>query len=123
MHLHLDAVGGVAGDMFIAAMLDAFPDLREPMLSSIRAAGLPPEVTCTVLEHRDHALTGLRFIVDDPRTRPLLREEGWREAPGRREQGQRTNEPSPPLLPEEGWRRRRRGGEREGRASPGLRRF
>jgi hypothetical protein len=66
MHLHLDAVGGVAGDMFIAAMLDAFPDLREPMLSAIRAAGLPSEVTCEVVEHRDHALTGLRFVVDDP---------------------------------------------------------
>ena len=64
--LHLDAVGGVAGDMFIAAMLDAFPDLREPMLSAIRAAGLPSEVTCEVVEHRDHALTGLRFVVDDP---------------------------------------------------------
>jgi uncharacterized protein (TIGR00299 family) protein len=89
MHLHLDAVGGVAGDMFIAAMLDAFPDLREPMLSAIRAAGLPSEVTCDVVEHRDHALTGLRFVVDDPRTPPLLPEEGWREATGRREQAHR----------------------------------
>jgi uncharacterized protein (TIGR00299 family) protein len=66
MHLHLDAIGGVAGDMFIAAMLDTFPDLREPMLAAIRTAGLPPEVSCQVLEHRDHALTGLRFLVDDP---------------------------------------------------------
>jgi hypothetical protein len=89
MHLHLDAVGGVAGDMFIAAMLDTFPDLREPMLGAIRAAGLPPEVTCAVVEHRDHALTGLRFVVDDPHTRPLLPEEGWREATGRREQAHR----------------------------------
>ena len=66
MHLHLDAIGGVAGDMFIAAMLDAFPDLREPMLAAIRSAGLPPEVTCAVVEHRDHALTGMRFVVEDP---------------------------------------------------------
>ena len=66
MHLHLDAVGGVAGDMFIAAMLDAFPELREPMLAEIRAAGLPTEVGCGLVEHRDHALTGLRFSVDDP---------------------------------------------------------
>lgn len=66
MHLHLDAIGGVAGDMFIAAMLDAFPDLRDPMLGAIRAAGLPPEVSCMVAEHRDHALTGVRFLVEDP---------------------------------------------------------
>jgi hypothetical protein len=66
MHLHLDAVGGVAGDMFIAAVLDAFPELREPMLTAIRAAGLPAEVGCRLVEHRDHALTGLRFAVDDP---------------------------------------------------------
>jgi uncharacterized protein (DUF111 family) len=86
MHLHLDAVGGVAGDMFIAAVLDAFPDLREPMLEAIRAAGLPAEVTCEIAEHRDHALAGLRFVVDDPHAPPLLPEEGWREATGRREQ-------------------------------------
>ena len=48
MHLHLDAVGGMAGDMFIAAMLDAFPHLREPLFDAIRVAGLPADVTCEV---------------------------------------------------------------------------
>ena len=59
MHIHLDAVGGVAGDMFIAAMLDAFPDLRDGMLAAIRAAGLPADVHVGFAEHQDHALTGL----------------------------------------------------------------
>ena len=66
MHIHLDAVGGVAGDMFIAAMLDAFPNLRDGMVSAIHAAGLPAEVHLGVAEHRDHALTGLRFRVTEP---------------------------------------------------------
>jgi uncharacterized protein (TIGR00299 family) protein len=66
MHLHLDAVGGVAGDMFIAALLDAFPEHRQGMLDAIRAAGLPAEVTLSVMDHRDHALIGLRFQVDEP---------------------------------------------------------
>ncbi len=72
MHIHLDAVGGVAGDMFIAAMLDAFPDLRGGLLASIRAAGLPPEVHAGIAEHQDHALTGLRFRVIEPRVAELL---------------------------------------------------
>lgn len=72
MHIHLDAVGGVAGDMFIAAMLDAFPDLRDGMLAAIRAAGLPPEVHVGLAEHQDHALTGLRFRVIEPRVAELL---------------------------------------------------
>ena len=72
MHIHLDAVGGVAGDMFIAAMLDAFPDLRDGMLVAIRAAGLPAEVHVGFAEHQDHALTGLRFRVIEPRTAELL---------------------------------------------------
>lgn len=72
MHIHLDAVGGVAGDMFIAAMLDAFPDLRDGMLAAIRAAGLPAEVHVGFAEHQDHALTGLRFRVIEPRTAELL---------------------------------------------------
>ncbi|MGQ0577924.1 MAG: LarC family nickel insertion protein [Betaproteobacteria bacterium] len=67
MHIHLDAVGGVAGDMFIAALLDAFPNLRDGMVAAIRAAGLPAGVHFDVAEHRDHALTGLRFRVMEPR--------------------------------------------------------
>ncbi len=65
MHIHLDAIGGIAGDMFIAAVLDAFPDLRDGMLDAIHAAGLPAEVGLSVREHTDHALTGLRFAVDE----------------------------------------------------------
>ena len=72
MHIHLDAVGGVAGDMFIAAMLDAFPDLRTGMLAAIRAAGLPADVHVGIAEHQDHALTGLRFRVIEPRAAELL---------------------------------------------------
>ncbi|HWA12697.1 MAG TPA: LarC family nickel insertion protein [Burkholderiales bacterium] len=67
MHLHLDAIGGMAGDMFIAAVLDAFPDLRDGMLEAIAAAGLPPQIHVGLAEHRDHALTGLRFKVVEPR--------------------------------------------------------
>jgi pyridinium-3,5-bisthiocarboxylic acid mononucleotide nickel chelatase len=65
MHIHLDAVGGVAGDMFIAAVLDAFPDLRDGMLGAIAAAGLPADIGLSLVEHRDHALTGARFLVDE----------------------------------------------------------
>jgi hypothetical protein len=70
MQIHLDAIGGVAGDMFVAAVLDAFPDLREGTLQAIRAGGLPEDITCRVAEHRDHALSGLRFLVEEPPYRP-----------------------------------------------------
>jgi uncharacterized protein (TIGR00299 family) protein len=65
MHIHLDAVGGIAGDMFIAAVLDAFPDLRDGMLAAIRASGLPADINLNIEDHADHALTGLRFMVEE----------------------------------------------------------
>jgi len=88
VHLHLDAVGGVAGDMFIAATLDAFPDLRDGMLRAIRAAGLPDDISCSPIEHRDDVLTGLRFLVEGPPYRPhdrglALLEEQHRHTPFR----------------------------------------
>ncbi len=64
-HIHLDAVGGVAGDMFIAAVLNAFPELREGMVAAIRAAGLPRDIGMDIEEHRDHALTGLKFAISE----------------------------------------------------------
>jgi uncharacterized protein (TIGR00299 family) protein len=52
--------------MFVAAVLDAFPELRAGMLNAIRAAGLPAGITCQLVEHRDAVLTGLRFLVEEP---------------------------------------------------------
>lgn len=36
-HIHLDAVGGIAGDMFVAALLDALPDLRQRVFADLTA--------------------------------------------------------------------------------------
>ncbi|WP_370302680.1 LarC family nickel insertion protein [Pseudooceanicola sp.] len=61
LHLHLDPVGGAAGDMFIAAMLDAFPDLVERALADV-AAVLPAEVGRAKLsEHIASGITARRF--------------------------------------------------------------
>lgn len=39
-HIHIDPLGGLAGDMFAAAMLDAFPDLEAPLMADLEAAGI-----------------------------------------------------------------------------------
>lgn len=41
LHIHLDAIGGVAGDMFVAALLTALPSL-ETRVNADLAAVLPP---------------------------------------------------------------------------------
>ncbi|MBE0531290.1 MAG: LarC family nickel insertion protein [Rhodospirillales bacterium] len=66
MHVHLDAIGGVAGDMFLAAMLDARPDLVGGTLKAIRAAGLPKGWTAEAVDHLADGLTGRRFYVVPP---------------------------------------------------------
>ncbi len=63
MHIHLDPVGGIAGDMFVAAMLDAFPSLEKVVQDAVRAAGLPGRFGCDLIPHQDQALTGKRFLV------------------------------------------------------------
>jgi len=67
MHIQLDPVGGMAGDMFVAAMLDAFPLLEAAVREAVRAAGLPSRFRCDLVPHADHALHGKRFLVIEER--------------------------------------------------------
>ncbi|MDH3660719.1 MAG: LarC family nickel insertion protein, partial [Alphaproteobacteria bacterium] len=66
LHLHLDPVGGIAGDMFVAALLDAWPELAEGAIGAARAAGLSGEVVIEHRPHRDDVLVGSRFLVTCP---------------------------------------------------------
>ncbi len=64
--IHLDAVGGVAGDMFVAAMLDARPDLCARVLADA-AAVLPAAAGAPeLLETASGALRARRFGLAAP---------------------------------------------------------
>ena len=60
MHIQLDAIGGIAGDMFASALLDAFPQLEAGVLAAV--ATVAP-VGCRLVAHNDGVLQGLRFLV------------------------------------------------------------
>ena len=64
MQIHLDPVGGVAGDMFIAAILSAYPELQPKLLESISDLALPSAVNCRIEAFNDGTLAGTRFIVE-----------------------------------------------------------
>jgi hypothetical protein len=68
-HLHLDPTGGIAGDMFAAALLDLDPTLGDGLVALLRSAGLKKDVTVDVVDHRDTTFRGRRFVVLDPRER------------------------------------------------------
>ncbi|MDP6788808.1 MAG: LarC family nickel insertion protein [Rhodospirillales bacterium] len=63
-HLHLDPLGGIAGDMFAAALLDAFPDAAEAVTGAIAAVGLPPGLTPTFTPGKSSSLGVLRFALE-----------------------------------------------------------
>ena len=64
-HIHLDPLGGIAGDMFLAALLDAFPEHAEATFAAMRAAGLP-QTGRPRLVHGDGVLTGSRVVIEGP---------------------------------------------------------
>ena len=64
-HIHLDVLGGIAGDMFIAAMLDARPDLTEPCIAAMRAAGLPDAWVVEANRATDTGMTGHRMRIEN----------------------------------------------------------
>jgi len=61
--IHLDPVGGIAGDMFVAAMADAFPERVEGLLAELRK--LAPSPLGEFVPHSDGFLRGRRFSVKE----------------------------------------------------------
>jgi len=61
MHIDLDALGGVAGDMFAAALLHAFPEHAEEVRRSVLA--VLPACETALTPHKSHELSGMRFAV------------------------------------------------------------
>lgn len=58
IHIHLDLVGGLSGDMFISAILDAFPELGGDLEKIIEQAGFPDLVALDSEPFNDGVLTG-----------------------------------------------------------------
>jgi uncharacterized protein (TIGR00299 family) protein len=63
MHIHLDPIGGIAGDMFIAALLHAFPEHTDAV---IEASGALAPLTATLTPYTGQSLAGARFTVEAP---------------------------------------------------------
>lgn len=65
-HIHLDVLGGIAGDMFIAAIIDARQDLVPGVIAAIRAAGVPADWIVSAEAGGDGGLTGTRMKIEAP---------------------------------------------------------
>jgi hypothetical protein len=64
LNLHLNLSGGLTGDMFIAAVLDAFPRFEQRVLAAIDALDAPYPVVCSLVAHSEYEVTGHRFEIE-----------------------------------------------------------
>lgn len=76
--IHLDAIGGVAGDMFVAAVADAFPDAVPGLLAELGKLAAPAGASIGFEAHRDGALAGRRFAVRAHAPHGHHHHAGWR---------------------------------------------
>jgi uncharacterized protein (DUF111 family) len=64
LDLHLNLSGGLTGDMFIAAVLDAFPRFEARVIAAIDALDGPYPVVCSLVAHSCHEVGGHRFEIE-----------------------------------------------------------
>ncbi|MFK7995573.1 MAG: LarC family nickel insertion protein [Granulosicoccus sp.] len=69
-HVHLDPVGGIAGDMFIAAMLDLFPQAWEDCLADLGNSGVLEHVEVSLEVGKSHGIAVKRFCVRHKSDKP-----------------------------------------------------
>ncbi|MEM7120463.1 MAG: LarC family nickel insertion protein [Pseudomonadota bacterium] len=62
-HIHLDLLGGIAGDMFAAAMLDAVPSLRPGLAKALDIDGLTSLARLTWKTSTSAGIAGLQVSV------------------------------------------------------------
>lgn len=92
MDIHLDPLGGLSGDMFVAALLDAFPEHWPHVQSTIASLKLGGEGECKLAPHRDNAFAGRRFLVGADRTALNLSES--QQPPDRHRESSQSHEAS-----------------------------
>jgi pyridinium-3,5-bisthiocarboxylic acid mononucleotide nickel chelatase len=63
VQVHVDPLGGWSGDMFVAACLDACPELWPEVRAAIEVLKLGPDADLSLESHSDGVLTGRRFTV------------------------------------------------------------
>ena len=63
LQLHFDPLGGIAGDMVVAALLDLKPDLLGGLLAALARCPLLEGVSAELRPHNDGMLSGRRFVV------------------------------------------------------------
>lgn len=66
MHYHLEPVGGIAGDMFAAAMLDRHRGWQGELAAAIAGSALADGLAVRAVAHTDGLLAGHRFSVTEP---------------------------------------------------------
>ncbi len=68
--IHLDAVGGIAGDMFAAALVDALPWLEGRVLGAVAAVLAPGHGTPVFRAGQSGAMRAVRFGLEDADAAP-----------------------------------------------------
>lgn len=63
MHIHIDTIGGIAGDMFCAAMLDTFPQLYQPLCDFLGSLPLFNHFALRINDKKQHEIAGKQFVL------------------------------------------------------------